>query len=634
MNLPACFLFTWPMRAGFGAAALFGATLFSGLSASAIQVKAQPPAWSASGSLSRARFQHTATLLANGKVLAVGGLIGCTPNCNTTNSAEIYDPATGVWSAAGNLRAPLGNHIAVRLLNGKVLVAGGYSTPGVLLSSAELYDPDAGTWSATGNLSLARQFHTAVLLANGKVLVAGGLRFQAGTFVPLNTAELYDPATGTWSLAGTMNSARFFHTATWLANGKVLVVAGYDSNSPDATPLRSAELYDPATGSWTVTGALITARVFSTETLLLNGKVLVAGGGPDDENGLDKAELYDPATGQWSATGSLTIARAGHTATLLPNGKVLIAAGYNGNSLHKSAELYDPVTGSWTATADLSVARVVHSATLLANGRVLVAAGINDPSGASGLASAELFNPGTAAVASVSAASFTPGGAPESIVAAFGSNLAASTQTAPSIPLPTTLADVSLRVRDGAGVERLAPLFFVSPGQINYQIPPSTAAGQGLVNVTSGGSVVAAGVVEITSIAPGLFTANASGQGVAAAVALRIKADGAQSYEPVSRFDSAQNRFVAVPIDLGPATDQVFLVLYGTGIKFRSALSAVSVAVGGANSEVLFADAAPGYVGLDQVNARLSRALAGRGEVDVALSVDGKAANTVRVSVR
>ena len=249
--------------------------------------------------------------------------------------------------------------------------------------------------------------------------------------------------------------------------------------------------------------------------------------------------------------------------------------------------------------------------------------------------SAELFDSGAPSVASVSAASFAAGPlAPEAISAAFGPSLAANAQTAGELPLPTQLAGVSVRVRDSLSVERLASLFFVSPRQINYQIPSGTAGGQAIVTVTSGSAVLAAGVAVIANVAPGLFSANADGQSVAAAVVLRIKADGAQIFEPVAQFDAGLNRFVAAPIDLGPASDQVFLALFGTGFRFRSALSAVKAAIGGTDSEVLFADAAPGFVGLDQINVRLPRSLAGRGEIDVALSVDGRAANKVRVSVR
>jgi len=333
------------------------------LPASAIPVRAQQ--WSQTGSLGTARSQHTASLLANGKVLVVGGISVLNPCCSMTATAELYDPATGQWSATGSLSAPRFNHIAVRLANGKVLVAGGNGDSfSISLSTAEIYDPDTGTWSATGNLSVARAGHTATRLGDGRVLVTGG--FSGG--LAHNSAELYDPATGAWSPAGAMNSPRYYHTAALLTNGKVLVVGGTD----DLHVLDTAELYDPATRSWTATGNLIAAREAPTATFLPNGKVLVAGGS-DELHALDTAELYDPATGQWSTTGRMTAPRVGHTAALLPNGEVLIAAGYEGPVY--SAELYDPATGSWRVTASLNTARATHTSTLLANGKVLVAGG-------------------------------------------------------------------------------------------------------------------------------------------------------------------------------------------------------------------------------------------------------------------
>ncbi len=242
-----------------------------------------------------------------------------------------------------------------------------------------------------------------------------------------------------------------------------------------------------------------------------------------------------------------------------------------------------------------------------------------------------VFNANT----NVSAASYvsTPL-APESIVSAFGSGLATATLAAASTPLPTTLAGATVKVRDSAGAERPAPLFFVSPVQVNYQMPAGTANGAATITVTSGDGSVSTGVSQITSVAPGLFTANASGQGVAAALALRVKADGSQQFESVARFDAAQNKFVAAPIDLGPETDQVFLILYGTGIRLRSSLSAVSVKLGGVDAQATFAGALDGFVGLDQVNARIPRSLIGRGEIDILMTADGQAANTARVSIR
>ncbi len=245
----------------------------------------------------------------------------------------------------------------------------------------------------------------------------------------------------------------------------------------------------------------------------------------------------------------------------------------------------------------------------------------------------------TGAVANVSAASYISTSlAPESIVSAFGSGFGASTLAAGATPLPTALAGATVKVRDSAGAERLAPLFFVSPTQINYQMPPGTANGAATITITSGDGSVSTGVSQITSVAPGLFTANANGQGIAAALALRVKADGAQSYEPVARFDPAQIRFAPIPIDLGPdlgnASDQVFLILFGTGIRLRSSLSAVSVKLGGVDAQTTFAGSLNGFVGLDQINARLSRSLIGRSEVDVALIVDGNPANIITASIK
>ncbi len=238
-------------------------------------------------------------------------------------------------------------------------------------------------------------------------------------------------------------------------------------------------------------------------------------------------------------------------------------------------------------------------------------------------------------VANVSAASYISTSlAPESIVSAFGSGLATATLTAASSPLPTTLAGATVKVRDNAGTERLALLFFVSPTQVNYQMPPGTINRAATITVTSGDGSISTGMAQIAPVAPGLFSADASGSGLAAATALRIRADGSQQFEPVARFDAAQQKFVAVPIDLGSETDQVFLILFGTGIRLRSALSAVSAKLGGSDAQVTFAGAQNDFVGLDQVNARIPRSLIGRGEVDVVLTADGKPANIIKASVK
>lgn len=595
-----------------------------------IRVKAQQPTWNATGALSMARTRHTATLLANGKVLVVGGLSVANPCCRTADSAELYDPATGRWSATGNPSTARYDHVAVRLANGKVLIAGGSGDPIGFLTNTEIYDPDTGTWSAAGNLSATRLAPRAILLTDGRVLVTGR-GIAAGGIT--NTAEVYDPTTNAWSSAGTMNAARAIHSITLLPNGRVLIAGGGGTTND----FRTAEIYDPTTNGWTLTGELTTPRGNQTATLLSNGKVLVTGGVNTSGSTLANAELYDPVTGQWSATGNLTTPRALHTLTTLPNGKVLAVGGAAESSFPfttlNSTELYDPATGSWTLTAALNAARLNHMATLLLTGKVLVAGGATliGPT----LASAELFNSGAPAVASISAASFMAGSlAPEAIVAAFGTNLTLSTQTTAGLPLPTQLAGVEVQIRDHLSVERRAPLFFASPTQINYQIPAGTAVGQATVIVVSGSNIVAAGSAVITNVGPGLFSSDASGAGLAAAVVLRVRANGEQVYEPVGQFDSASNRFVAVPIDLSNSAEQVFLLLFGTGFRHRSALSNVKATVGGADAAVLFAGAQGDLVGLDQANIRLSPALAGRGQVEVSLTTDSKAANTVLINIK
>jgi len=196
------------------------------------------------------------------------------------------------------------------------------------------------------------------------------------------------------------------------------------------------------------------------------------------------------------------------------------------------------------------------------------------------------------------------------------------------------LAGTTINVKDSAGAERLAPIFFVSPGQVNYQMPPGTAPGLATVTITNRYGEVSTGTVRIAAVAPGLFAANANGQGVAAALALRVKADGSQIYEPVIRFDATQNKFVSAPIDLGPETDQVFLILFGTGTRFRSSLSNVSARIGGVDAPVSFVGAQGDFVGLDQINLQMPRSLIGRGEVEIRLTADGQQANPVTVRVR
>ncbi|MGE0884969.1 MAG: PKD domain-containing protein [Blastocatellales bacterium] len=242
-------------------------------------------------------------------------------------------------------------------------------------------------------------------------------------------------------------------------------------------------------------------------------------------------------------------------------------------------------------------------------------------------------------ITTVSAASFLGNDiAPESIVAGFGVNLATGVEIASTVPLPTTLLGTKVTVKDSAGTSRNAALFFVAPTQINYQVPPGTATGNAMVTVTINNNVVATGSLNVTTVAPGLFSANSSGLGVAAADILRVR-NGVQIYEIASRFDQATGQFVPVQVDLGPEGDLVYVLLYGVGMRARSSAGNISVTINGSTRALNpnnFEDAfgVAGFVGLDQVNVLLSRSLIGAGLINVSLTVDGKPSNTVQLLIK
>jgi Galactose oxidase, central domain len=363
---------------------LFGASL-----------KLQAQSWSFTGSMLQARNYFSATLLNNGQVLVVGGTYRGTFVQYGLTSAELYNPATATFSTTGSLNTGRYGHTATLLNNGKVLIAGGTNNS-TRLSSAELYDPTTGTFTVTGSLSCACGY-SATLLANGMVLFSGG--FDGSNAV--TSAELYDPASGKFVPTGNLNVARAGPSSTLLGNGKVLVAGGvyYTGVIPYtavAHYLASAELYDPSTGTFTLTGSLHTARDGQSATVLKDGNVLLAAGQNDNTQNygyLSSAELYNSATGKFSVTGSLNTPRFLHTAHLLASGQVLIVAGNHFGSI-ASAELYDPTSKTFSNTSSLNTPRQGHASALLTNGQVLAAGGYESQLGnhRGYLASAELYH--------------------------------------------------------------------------------------------------------------------------------------------------------------------------------------------------------------------------------------------------
>ncbi|MGE0101264.1 MAG: PKD domain-containing protein [Blastocatellales bacterium] len=238
-------------------------------------------------------------------------------------------------------------------------------------------------------------------------------------------------------------------------------------------------------------------------------------------------------------------------------------------------------------------------------------------------------------IVTVSAASFSATAiAPESIVAGFGLNMATGVEIAQTIPLPTTLLGTTVKVKDSQNVTRDAPLFFVAPGQINYQIPPGTAIGPASVEVVTNGTIVSVGNMTVSAVGPGMISANSNGVGVAAAVVLRVAAsNGAQTFEPIAAFNQMTGVFEPIEIDMG--ADQLYLILYGTGFRGNTGLNNVTVTIGGEAVPVLYASGAPGFIGLDQANlGPLPVTLKGRKVVDIIMTADGVVSNTVQMSIK
>lgn len=348
-------------------------------------------AWTPTGSMHTARASHTATILPNGLVLVAGG----TGDANNALAlSELYNSASGTWSSTGDMHTARVSARAVLLPNGTVLTMGGCIVNDCLGSttkSAETYNSATGKWSVTGAMRTARAEFVAVLLSTGKVLVAGGCTSYgaAGCIAVTTAAELYNPATGTWSSTGAMRAARMAMTATALINGKALIAGGQTAAS-DA--LGSSELYNPMTGTFTLTARLITPRSGHTATLLKSGMVLMAGGENVNGISISKAELYNATTGLYAATGNMPSNRQEHVAVLQSTGSVLVIGGNNVNSTTTtplaSCAIYNPMTGTWTAASSMKNTRADHTATLLHNGHVLAAGGDNN---SGELSSAELF---------------------------------------------------------------------------------------------------------------------------------------------------------------------------------------------------------------------------------------------------
>lgn len=353
------------------------------------------------GSLSAEAGQgHSATLLADGRVLVLSGTAGA----DITAAAELWDPSSASSSEAGALTVPRVNASATLLPDGRVLVIGGFGGPyaysTTAVAAAELWDPTSNAFRSVGALTEPRVGHTASLLPDGRVLVVGG----AGADGPVASGEVWDAGSESFTPADALAEARHGHTATILGDGRVLVLGGRTGDGSELT--QRAELWDPRTGSFIEAGVLGEPRDAHTSTLLADGRVLVVGGyigpgygfGVDDEGRhvvdhpseeivaghLSSAELWDPATGTFTPAASLPEGLAWHTATLLPDGRVAIIGGQSmrdeGDETvvdpRVATQVWDPGNGTFQPGRALNEARHSHSAVLLPNGQVLVVGGV------------------------------------------------------------------------------------------------------------------------------------------------------------------------------------------------------------------------------------------------------------------
>lgn len=330
-------------------------------------------------SMSFARGTHTATLLQDSRLLIAGGDDGSGRLEAITDTAEIYDPSTGRWEPAEPLGRQRTQHTALLLHDGRVLLVGG---AGVLqagiqeqqlerpLIETDLFDPASESWSYAGEISTPRDYVAAALLSDGSVLIAGGDDGSGTETSILASAEVFDPATGQWSSAGSMSQPRQGHSLVPLENGMALVAGGDAGDDP----FQSVEIYDPSSGAWSAAADMAEARERFAAVALQEGKVLVIGGGGESGQ-LASAELYDPGAGAWSSAAEMSTPRLKPAAVVLQDGKVLVIGGLGAGQFLATAEVYDPAIDSWSDAGSMETGRGFHTATLIDDGRVVVTGG-------------------------------------------------------------------------------------------------------------------------------------------------------------------------------------------------------------------------------------------------------------------
>ncbi len=503
----------------------------------------------------------------------------------------------GAWSTLAPMPSAR-QEVSTAVLDGRVYVIAGYNTSGASTDTVEVYNPQNNSWTGAAPLPIATN-HNAAAVAAGKLYAFGGTS---------NRAFVYNPQLNSWSDVAPMRFQHGNTPAVGVINDKIYVAGGTGPGMNQS----EVEVYDPAANAWTQLASMNAPRNH-TAGGVINGKFYVAGG-RGSANAANALEVYDPQNNTWTSLRDLPTGRSGIGAGVV-NGELYVFGGELPR-LFSEVEVYNPLTNTWQSLPPMPTARHGLFGSVIGNAIYLPAGATQQGFGATNVN--EVFTVNTATT--VSAASFANNIAGRAIVAAFGVGLATTTQSATSQPLPTELGGTTIRVTDSAGATRIAPLFFASPLQINYQIPLDAAVGPSFVTVTGSDGRVSTGAMQIVNSAPAIFTLSQNGQGAAAAL---------------DAFT-----FTGAPFNANRANgDPNILAFFGTGLGADATdldgdvSASMQATIDGNPAAVLYAGRAPGFAGLNQMNVLLPAGI-GAGAHTFQISRNGAASNTATIAIR
>jgi uncharacterized protein (TIGR03437 family) len=553
-----------------------------------------------------------------GDAVAVSGdtvVVGAVGDDNARGSAYVFVRSGAGYSLQQKLVAAdgvagdeFGDAVAI---SGDTIVIGADRVNGAR-GAAYVFTRSGGAWSQRQKLAgdatgFQNEFGVSVAI-DGDTIVIGARGDDIGAVANQGSAYVFVRSNGNWIrqqklLAGDGSANDIFGDAVAIS-GETIVVGARGDDIGGNSDQGSAYVFTRSAATWSLQEKLVAddgaANDRFGDKVAISGRTIVVGASLADigrKINQGSAYVFTDETTVWFQRQKL-VARDAEAddrfgVSVAISGDTIVVGASNENRNQGSVYFFMRNPTVFHSGAKLTAADPtggdLFGASVAISGNTFVA-GAPKYSGNRGAVYALRAPANKTSIACVSAASFVRNAlATESIIAAFGDELAKSVEVAASQPLPTALAGTSVNLRDSVGVERLAPLFFVSPGQINFQVPAGVAPGRAEVTVIRDGETVATGSPMIEAVSPGLFSADSTGRGPALGVALRVKADGSQQFEPIARYDDEQRRFVAAPIDLGAANDRVFLILFASGARYRSSLGSVSVQIGGESLAALYA---------------------------------------------